>query len=249
MPQHHKIAILGRKKDTANYERFLKENAFQPVTTFNPEEVSSCHGLLLPGGGDITPAFFGEKNKGSRAVDTELDILQFQALEFCIKHRLPVLGICKGMQLINTAFGGTIVQDMPGASLHLESGKDIYHPTLIEPGSLLYLLYGRTAQVNSAHHQCLNRIGTGLQVIQHCPIDQCPEAIVHESLPILGVQWHPERLDAAQTTLSGVPLLSFFSDGACSSPAPPSSLMADQAPPSCGPWPAQTDPSQSPEVP
>lgn len=226
MPQHHKIAILGRKKDTANYERFLKENAFQPVTTLNPGEISSCHGLLLPGGGDITPAFFGEKNKGSRAVDTELDILQFQALELCIRHRLPVLGICKGMQLINAAFGGTIIQDMPDASLHLESGRDLYHPTFIDPGSLLYLLYGSTAQVNSAHHQCLNKIGAGLQVIQRCPLDHCPEAIAHESLPILGVQWHPERLDPAQTTLSGVPLLSLFLGGACSSPAPPPSLTA-----------------------
>ncbi len=249
MPQPNKIAILGRKKDTGNYERFLRENAFWPVTTLNPGEVSHCRGLLLPGGGDITPAFFGELNKGSRTVDTELDILQFQALELCIRHRLPVLGICKGMQLINIAFGGTIIQDMPEAGLHLTSGRDLYHPTLIEPGSLLCFLYGRTAQVNSAHHQCLNKIGSGLHVIQHCPIDHCPEAIAHESLPILGVQWHPERLDAGQTTLSGVPLLSFFLGGACSSPAEPPSLTADQAPPSCAPLPDQTMPLQSPEVP
>lgn len=225
MPQNHRIAILGRKKDTANYERFLFQNHFTPVTTLNPGEVSSCRGLLLPGGGDITPAFFGEKDKGSRGIDTELDILQFQALELCVRHRLPVLGICKGMQLINISFGGTIVQDMPGAHLHLATGRDLYHDTQIEPDTLLHALYGDLATVNSAHHQCLKRIGAGLRVIQHCLDDGCPEAIVHESLPILGLQWHPERLDKQQTTLSGVPLLSFFWSGSC--PSQVSSLSSE----------------------
>ncbi|MCM1112640.1 MAG: gamma-glutamyl-gamma-aminobutyrate hydrolase family protein [Muribaculum sp.] len=217
MPQNLKIAILGRPKDTANYERFLQENALTPVTTLNPGEVSSCQGLLLPGGGDITPAFFGENNRGSRSIDTELDILQFQALELCIRNKRPVLGVCKGMQLINVAFGGTIMQDMDSARLHLCPGQDLYHNTRILQGSLLHVLYGGEAVVNSAHHQCLGRLGTGLRVIQFCPEDECPEGIAHESLPILGLQWHPERLDPRFTTLSGVPLLSFFLQGACPS--------------------------------
>ena len=58
------IAILGRKEKTGNYEKFLSENGFSFLTTLDPEAISSCSGLLLPGGGDITPAFFGEKNKG-----------------------------------------------------------------------------------------------------------------------------------------------------------------------------------------
>ncbi|MCM1091676.1 MAG: gamma-glutamyl-gamma-aminobutyrate hydrolase family protein [Butyrivibrio sp.] len=211
MQSNKKIVILGRKRDTANYERFLLENGLLPVTTLNPGELSSCGGLLLPGGGDITPAFFGEKDKGSRNIDTELDILQFQALELSMRYHLPVIGICKGMQLINIAFGGTITQDMADSRLHIQSDGDIYHLTRIDKDSFLHRLYGDEIMVNSAHHQCLNRIGTGLLVIQRSTRDGCPEAIMHRTMPILGLQWHPERLDPAKTTLSGAPLLSFFS--------------------------------------
>lgn len=210
MPQNHKIAILGRTKFTANYELFLRQNNFEPVTTLNPGQTASCQGLILPGGGDITPAFWGEKNRGSRNIDTELDILQFQALELCLRHNLPVLGICKGMQLINIAFGGTILQDMPLSHLHIAT-NDLYHDTDISPGSFLYTLYGDTARVNSAHHQCIDKLGTNLSVIQKSCMDGCCEAICHKTLPILGLQWHPERLDAGQTTLNGARILSFFS--------------------------------------
>ena len=70
-----KLVILGRKSKTGNYETFFRALPAQIVTTLVPGEVISCDALILPGGGDITPAFFGEKNKGSRTVDTELDIL------------------------------------------------------------------------------------------------------------------------------------------------------------------------------
>ena len=206
-----KIAILGRSKYTANYERFLSENSFAPVVTLNPGEVTACDGLILPGGGDITPAFFGQKNKGSRSIDTELDILQFHALELCLHNNLPVLGICKGMQLINIAFGGTIVQDMEESALHQAPDRDLYHDTRITPCSFLYSLYGKTAMVNSCHHQCIARLGKGLSILQKACDDKCPEAICHESLPVLGVQWHPERLDNRQTKLSGALILSWFS--------------------------------------
>ena len=214
-PQTVKIAILGRPRLTANYERFLLENSFSPIVTLNPGEAASCQGLLLPGGGDITPAFFGQNNKGSRNIDTELDILQFHALELCMRYKLPVLGICKGMQLINIALGGTIVQDMPEADSHLTPRGDLYHDTRILPGSFLHSLYGEYARVNSAHHQRINKLGRELTIIQKTCEDEYPEAICHQSLPILGLQWHPERLDGNYTNLSGGPVLSWFS--ACAS--------------------------------
>lgn len=215
-----KIAILGRKKDTVNYENFIKRLPATPLTTLSPGELSHCDALILPGGGDITPAFFGEHNTGSRNIDTELDILQFQALEFCLKRNLPVLGICKGMQLINVAFGGSIIQDMPDASLHRYLNGDQYHPTDIAPDSCLYQLYGSRLTVNSAHHQCIGQLGTDLLPIQWCTHDNCIEGIIHRSRPILGLQWHPERLVSSEvpeyqkphshSDSSGYPILQLF---------------------------------------
>lgn len=206
----HKIAILGRFGFTNNYERFVTENGYEPVTTINPQKAILCHGLILPGGGDITPAFFGQSNKGSEHIDTELDILQILAFELFLQKERPILGICKGMQLINIALGGTLCQDMIQRNLHLAPFGDLYHDTNILPGSFLHTLYGEQATVNSAHHQCIARPGRHLSVIQTSCTDHCPEAICHDALPVLGLQWHPERLDTHFTPLSGKLLFSRF---------------------------------------
>ena len=187
-----KLVILGRKSKTGNYEAFFRALPAQIVTTLVPGEVISCDALILPGGGDITPAFFGEKNKGSRTVDTELDILQFQALDIAIAAGIPVIGICKGMQVINVAFGGTITQDMPEDCLHSSPSGDVFHDTIMVDDSRLFKYFPAKMRVNSAHHQRIGRLGQHLKIIQVCPDDGCPEALEHDELPILGLQWHPD---------------------------------------------------------
>jgi len=135
-----KLVILGRKSQTGNYETFFSKLPARTVTTLVPGEVTSCDALILPGGGDITPAFFGEKNKGSRTVDTELDILQFQALDTAIAARIPVIGICKGMQVINVAFGGTIFAGYVGRCAGIPSG-DAFHTSIMTEDSRLFQVF------------------------------------------------------------------------------------------------------------
>lgn len=205
-----RIAIVGKETETKNYVEYVKGLNLTPCATLNLRELADCDALLLPGGGDITPAFFGEKNRGSKNINTELDILQLQALELAMGKKLPVLGICKGLQIINVGLGGSIIQDMPTADFHKYTDGDQYHSTTILKDSWLYGLYGSGCIVNSAHHQSIGRLGKGLKAVQFCPKDGCIEGVAHNTLPILGVQWHPERIDEQRAMLSGQKVLSYF---------------------------------------
>ena len=202
------IAIAGRTPDTANYEKAFHLLGADTVTTLDPEQCAGCNGLLLPGGGDITPAFFGQRDHGSRTIDTELDIMQLQILDLFIKWHKPVFGICKGLQIINVHFGGTICQHIETAASHQWVGKDQYHyvyPIGCSRTDFFYQLYGSSAFVNSAHHQAIDKLGKVLLPICQAH-DGTIEAIAHTSLPIYGVQWHPERI----MERGGHEMLSYF---------------------------------------
>lgn len=209
-----RFAIFGKPTETVNYVRWITAFGAIPEITGNPEDLAACDALLLPGGGDITPAFFGEQNHGSRNIDTRLDILQFQALDLALERNMPVLGICKGMQVINVGLGGSIIQDLDpyARKRHAYENGDRHHASAIRKDSWLYRLYGCKTIVNSAHHQALGRLGRGLDVVQVCPADGCVEAISHESLPVIGVQWHPERINGEKTGTDGSKILSYFSE-------------------------------------
>ncbi len=213
MPERNlfmKVGIVGRSKDTHRYEQFLSSLNVAYITSLSMGDLASCQALLFPGGGDINPELFGEKNLGSRNIDTELDILQLRAFQYGLEQKLPILGICKGMQLINVALGGTIIQDLPTAHIHTSSECDLYHDTSVSPYSSLHALYGDSIKVNSRHHQAISRLGDKLIPVQWHDSDNCIEAIEHPRFPIWGVQWHPERLDSAQTTAAGIPIFSYF---------------------------------------
>lgn len=155
------------------------------------EGPENCDGLLLPGGGDVDPARYGQENRGSLGIDRERDALEFAALETALRLGIPVLGICRGCQLLNVALGGTLHQDIPDHRA-ISEGVDRLHPSrTVDP--VLIALYGGEFIINSSHHQAVDRPGEGFRPVQWAP-DGTVEAIRHESLPLFGVQWHPERL-------------------------------------------------------
>ena len=199
------IAIAGKKSETKNYTAYVEKCGFTPLVTLNTGDIAHCQGLILPGGGDITPAFFGEKNHGSKNIDTELDILQLQSFDYCLRNRIPVLGICKGIQLINVrALAAPFYQHFPSAERHCCLSGDQYHNTTIQKDSFLYPL----DRFPHACQQCppSGIKGAGKRSESHPVVPgrhPCIEALCHESLPLIGVQWHPERLDENRAKTSG----------------------------------------------
>jgi putative glutamine amidotransferase len=174
-------------------------------------EVLACvDGVLLTGGDDLDPALYGQTTRhadrvGSRRrADSDLHYARES-----LGRSKAVLGVCLGVQVMNVAFGGTLLQfipeDVPGAAPHEDEGaanEDApQHPVRIEAETLLLRLLGTdTAVVNSFHHQAVARLAPGFRVAARSP-EGVIEAIERQDHPFyLGVQWHPERMPAAPIT-------------------------------------------------
>ncbi len=196
-----RVYLEGPETAFLNYRKTLARLGGEVVSIGDPLE---CDALLLPGGGDPDPMLYGESPKGAEPPDRERDALELSLLAQFTAAGKPILGICRGMQMLNLFFGGTLIQDLAGH--RQREGRDQTHSVCTVPGSHLYGLYGSEMRVNSAHHQAVSRPGKGLNIAQRAS-DGVIEAVEHETLPIVGVQWHPERLGG-----EGEILLSAFLD-------------------------------------
>ena len=191
-----KILISCLSHDASNYIRACQQAGIQPVLSEQMEDEQQFDGLLLPGGGDISPIFYHKKNRGSHDIHITEDIIQLLLFHRFYEQGKPILGICKGMQLINVALGGSLIQELPTGRLHNFDNGDHYHNTKALPGSQLYALYGNDCITNSAHHQAVNKPGSKLSVTQYAS-DGTIEAIEYLTAPVIDVQWHPERMCSA----------------------------------------------------
>jgi len=184
-------------------------------------------GLVLQGGADMAPESYGAKAEQAEwAGDRVRDRYEIELFEAFVGKGKPVLGICRGCQLINVAFGGTLHQDiaaaMPEALVHrdIERYEHSFHKLRFVPDSPLAKLYpGRTeATVNTIHHQAVNKLGRGLEIEAYAVPDDVVEAIRWRGPSyVRGVQWHPEFMFGPAMSadhLDGAPILHEFLDAA-----------------------------------
>ena len=182
--------------------------AYQPVP--EPERYD---GLILSGGGDVEPGRYGEENSACFGVDTARDEAELRLVEAYLHAGKPILGICRGHQLLNVYFGGTLIQNLPGAEIHMPTkAGDRVHETRALPGAFPAELYGESFPVNSAHHQGVGLLAPALEAVQWS-LDGVVEACRHRSAPVFSVQWHPERMclrHARSDTVDGGLLFRWF---------------------------------------
>ena len=163
--------------------------------------LANVDGLLLTGGGDVAPGRYGEDPVPEvYGVDQDRDEWELALVVAATAARKPVLGVCRGEQLINVAFGGTLVQHLVAGQTgesHRQPGREgePVHPVGLDPNSTLAKIVGpQPLGVNTMHHQAVARVGAGLRAVAWAP-DGVIEAIESaDDRPIVAVQWHPEWL-------------------------------------------------------
>lgn len=207
-----RILISGADGSRENYEKAVLSAGGEPYSYYLPKVSLDFDGLVLGGGADLSPALYGQENTASTGIDNARDTRELALIKAYMKAGKPILGICRGHQVINVALGGTLVQDL-GRKLNLfhtqdEFGQDRMHPIRCIYASTVHKLYGDLSQVNSAHHQVVSQVGKDLYV---AAATECGliEATEHLTLPIVTVQWHPERM-VGDKTANGLKLFTWL---------------------------------------
>jgi putative glutamine amidotransferase len=178
------------------YERAVREVGLEPV--LNPESLEGVSGLLLAGGTDIDPQLYGATiDPLTQAPDRERDARELRLIRQAAERDMPVLAICRGLQMLNVALGGTLIQHLPNANIHVQRTPDPAqraHDIAVSSGSVLAAAIGEGEHgVNSRHHQAIGRIAPALRVTATALEDGVIEAAeLSDKQYIVGVQWHPE---------------------------------------------------------
>ena len=197
-----------------NYPEAVEAYGGVPLAAYLPEpEPERCAGLILSGGEDVDPALYGQENRACFGLDPRRDHLEFRLIEAYLRAGKPILGICRGHQVLNVFFGGALEQHLPSAELHMPAREgDRVHDSRAKTGSFPALLYGEAFPVNSAHHQGIGRLAPELEAVQWSA-DGVVEACRHVRYPVYSVQWHPERMCLARAradTVDGGALFRWF---------------------------------------
>jgi len=166
------------------------------------EYLKNIDGLLISGGEDMDPKYFRQKpHKSISPSPSERDIFELNIIKYAMKKKIPILGICRGLQVINIALGGALYQDlscMPQKTLRHSDPKEtdkVFHKVIVVKGTLLHKIIGKHAiEVNSSHHQTISEIGEDLKVAAFSS-DGIIEGLEYPNYGfLLAVQWHPEAI-------------------------------------------------------
>ncbi len=203
MPQARGYIKIDIMPKLATWLREKDEKWFQPFFAKHPEieicdarkgevAVANVDGLLLTGGSDIAPEFLRQPVPDPEILEKDVDVArdrwEFAAVEQALGRGLPILAICKGLQLLNVALGGTLKLDIPGHKLPEQKDHDVQ--SLRSQATAAH----RFDKVNSSHHQALDLLGDGLEVEAWCASDDIIEQVRMRNQPfVLGLQYHPER--------------------------------------------------------
>jgi putative glutamine amidotransferase len=180
------------------YRRAVTAAGADPVDLVPGTKVlPAVDGLLLPGGWDVDPSFYGEKrDEKVEETDPELDETELSMFRQARERELPVLGICRGQQVINVAMGGTLVQHLEGHEVRELGRSHLAHAIEVDPESELGRAAGKDkVRVNSLHHQAIKTLGQGLQQSARGE-DGTVEGVESDDGLVVAVQCHPEELTA-----------------------------------------------------
>ncbi len=188
------------------YEEALRAAGLEPVliSPESPAVPGGIQGLLLMGGSDVNPALYGgTRHAETEAPDDARDALECQLIQAALDRDIPLLAICRGIQILNVQHGGTLIQHLPSTARHRvrTANRGLpAHQVEIVPDTLLARVFGEplTLDVNSRHHQAIGRLGNGLRVSARDTEDGVIEAVERPDKRFaVGVQWHPENMSPA----------------------------------------------------
>lgn len=181
------------------YEEAVRLGGMEPLAVSVRDSISldGAEGLLLMGGTDVNPARYGASaHSETDQPDDERDDIELRLIAQALERDLPILAICRGLQILNVHHGGTLIQHLssPAHAAHSEDKSEPAHVVRFEPGTLLRNVTGAESwEVNSRHHQAVDRVGSGLQVSARDEDDGVIEGLERPDRRfVLAVQWHPE---------------------------------------------------------
>jgi putative glutamine amidotransferase len=216
-----KSMVIGVSKLSENYARWLNQlqSGLEIIDFYSlkwedmPSHFQRISGLLLSGGGDIHPACYGREDDFPlcRGIDDRRDKIEAALIDLAFTFHLPVLGICRGLQILNVVKGGTLIADIPvqvnKALKHQDEKGDVHHTVTILPESALFSLTQTGGEtVNSSHHQAIRDLAVAFRATAFSS-DGIIEAIELKqpgnNMYCMAVQWHPERMPF-ENPLSGM---------------------------------------------